>query len=187
MRRMPWTMYLWPGLPQVWSFGSRCFLALAVGIAAAFNALLVTTFGWSELIEPKWRTILWVGFVGLWTAAWIWSFWAFRRYAALTAQLPTDEFVSAMEHYLKGDYHQAEQLFRRLLHKNQRDLDARLMLATLLRRSKRFEEAAKELNNLAQLEGSEKWELEITRERKLIADAMHALAEVGPSAAEAAP
>lgn len=77
----------------------------------------------------------------------------------------------AVEHYLKGDYHQAEQLFRKLLGKNQRDLDSRLMLATLLRRTKRFEYATEELDSLAKLEGSEKWELEIARERKLVAEA----------------
>lgn len=185
MRRMPWTMYLWPGLPQVWSFGKWGFWALAVALAAAFNALLAASFGWSELLGPKLRTILWVGFAALWTAAWLWSLQNFRRRAALNARLPSDEFALAIGHYLKGDYYQAEELFRKLLDKNERDLDVRLMLATLLRRGKRWAEAAKELDNLAKLEGSEKWELEIARERKLVADAMGAVADTKQSALEA--
>jgi hypothetical protein len=42
------------------------------------------------------------------------------------------------------------------------------MLATLLRHTKRYREAGASLDRLERFEGSEKWELEIRRERDLL-------------------
>ena len=72
-----------------------------------------------------------------------------------------------MNCYLKGDNYQAEQILEGLLRRNIRDLDARLMLATLLRRAKRIDEATQHLDMLVRFEGTEKWELEIQQERDL--------------------
>ena len=58
-----------------------------------------------------------------------------------------------------------------LLRREQRDVDARLMLATLMRHTARADEAMKQLDLLASLDGAEKWELEIRRERELLAAA----------------
>jgi hypothetical protein len=57
-----------------------------------------------------------------------------------------------------------------LLRKNLRDLEARLMLATLLRHSGRVDEAKRQLDTLARFEGAGKWELEIQRERDLLSN-----------------
>ena len=45
-----------------------------------------------------------------------------------------------------------------------------LMLAALMRRTARADEAIEQLDLLASLDGAEKWELEIRRERELLAD-----------------
>ena len=66
-----------------------------------------------------------------------------------------------------ADY-QAEVTLRRLLRADSQDVDSRLMLATLLRRTGRLDEARRELARLEQLEGSEKWQLEIEQEHKRI-------------------
>jgi hypothetical protein len=44
------------------------------------------------------------------------------------------------------------------------------MLATLLRHTGRLEEAVEHLDRLQRMEGSEKWGLEIQRERELLAN-----------------
>ena len=62
-----------------------------------------------------------------------------------------DLFNQAVDLYLKGDYYQVERLLCKLLDKDARDLDARLMLATLLRHTGRFDEASKQLDQLALL------------------------------------
>jgi len=58
---------------------------------------------------------------------------------------------------LKGDGYQAEQILEDLLRRNVRDLDARLLLATLLRRAGRVDDATRQLDTLACFEGADKW------------------------------
>jgi hypothetical protein len=172
MRRSPWTTCLWPGLPQLWSHGSWLGLAVALGAAAAFNVLLLVSFGWSELIGHSYRNISWAAFAAVWVAAVVWSLRERRRQVGLgRAEEGQDAFADAIEHYLKGDYYQAERLLDGLLRRNARDLDARLMLATLMRRTGRREKAAEQLDVLERLEGAEKWQLEIERERQRLAEA----------------
>ena len=72
---------------------------------------------------------------------------------------------------MKGDYYRAEHVLEGLLRRNLRDVDARLMLATLLRHTGRLDEAAGELDALARLEGAGKWELEMRREREFLTEA----------------
>ena len=171
MRRTRWTTYLWPGLPQLWTWGSWSGLAVALGMAALLDVLLLVSFGWSELIGPSLRNALWAGFGVFWIVAACWSARQCRRWAAAGNPDPgQDAFVAALDHYLKGDYFQAEQALEGLLRRNPRDLDARLMLATLLRRAGRRDEAVRQLDALARLEGADKWELEMRRERELLAE-----------------
>jgi hypothetical protein len=172
MRRTPWTTYLWPGLPQLWSYGSWSGLALALGAAGLLDILVLVSFGWSELIGPNWRICLWAAFGVVWAAAAGWSIGQCRRQTAAWGQTPgSDPFAAARDHYLKGDYYQAEQILDNLLRRNARDLEARLMLATLLRRSGRRDDAARQLDSLERLEGARKWELEIEDERERLAEA----------------
>jgi hypothetical protein len=172
MRRMPWTTYLWPGLPQLWRYGSWSGLALAVGAGAVLDVVLLVSFGWSELIGRNSRTALWVGF----GVSWLVVAGCSARQCGRRAKLDgpdshEDAFCRALDHYLKGDYYQAEQVLEGLLRRDLRDLDARLMLATLLRRAGRPDEATQQLDTLARFEGAGKWELEIRTERQLLAKA----------------
>jgi hypothetical protein len=171
MRRTAWTTYLWPGLPQLWSYGSWSGLALALAMAGVFDALLLATFGWTELVDHKWRITLWVVFASAWAVAVAWSVGQCRRRATLGRMGENDSFGDAIDHYLRGDYYQAEQILDALLRSNVRDLEARLTLATLLRRAGRFDEAVGQLDLLVRFEGAEKWELEIQNERKQLAEA----------------
>ena len=82
-----------------------------------------------------------------------------------------DPFTEALDYYLKGDYYQAERMLELLLRRNLRDLDARLMLATLMRHTGRFEEAVRQLDTLARFEGAGKWDLEMRQERERLANA----------------
>ena len=57
------------------------------------------------------------------------------------------------------------------MRKNRRDVEARLMLATLLRHTRRPEEAARQLEVLVRLDEARKWELEIQHEWNMLAAA----------------
>jgi hypothetical protein len=171
MRRMRWITYLWPGLAQLWQHGSWSGLVLALAAAAGLDVLLLVTFGWSELISQNPRNMLWAAFAALWIIAAGWSAGQCRRRTVTAGHDGADEFVEAVDHYLKGDYYQAEHVLEALLRRNTRDLEARLMLATLLRRCGRLDDARGQLDTLARFEGAEKWEMEIRAQRKLLAEA----------------
>ena len=169
MRRMRWTTSLWPGLPQLWAYGSWSGLAVALGAAVVLDLLLLVSFGWSELIGQNVRILLWVAFGVFWIVAAGWSArQCRRRTAAGNPDAREDHFTEALDHYLKGDSYQAEHVLEGLLRRNLRDVDARLMLATLLRHAGRIDEAAGQLDTLARFEGAGKWEWEIREERKLL-------------------
>ncbi|HEY4760401.1 MAG TPA: tetratricopeptide repeat protein [Thermoguttaceae bacterium] len=172
MGKTPWAMYLWPGLPQLWRNGSWSALVVAIAAAAMLNVVMVGSFAWTELIDDDVRNPLWVSLGILWIAAALVSVVQLRRQTAKKEITSSDDpFSQAVEFYLKGDYYQVERLLHKLLGKNTRDLDARLLLATMLRHMGRIDEAEKQLDQLLLYEGSEKWELEIERERGLLVEA----------------
>jgi tetratricopeptide (TPR) repeat protein len=140
--------------------------------AAALDALLLITLGWSELVGPTSRSALWAVFGVAWVAAAVWSASACRRrLAACEVDPRKDSFLDALQYYLKGDYYQAEDILQRLIKTNQGDADARLALATLLRHTGRLDEALGQLDALTLLDGAEKWQLEIAQERRWLAEA----------------
>jgi hypothetical protein len=172
MRRMRWTVCLWPGLPQLWMFGSWSGLAVALGTAIVLDLLLLVSFGWSELIGLGVRSAMWVAFGVFWIVAAGWSRkQCLRQTAEQAPDSQQDAFAEALDYYLKGDSYQAEHLLEGLLQRSLRDLEARLMLATLLRHEGRFDEAVEQLDTLSRFEGADKWELEMRREREFLAGA----------------
>jgi len=164
--------YLWPGLPQLWTRGGWSALMVAFLSAAALNLALLCSFGFSELMAPAVRMALWGAVATVWIAAAGYSvLFESRRPAYEEPEPGKDAFAEAVEHYLKGDYFQAERILTGLLRRNTRDLDARLMLATLMRHTGRNVEAAEQLDLLERCEGAGKWEMEIRRERELSTEA----------------
>lgn len=168
---MYWALYLWPGLPQLSRHGGWSALAVAIVAATVLNLTLLGSFGWSELLSPEVRRVLWIT-VGIgWTAAI--GYGASRRSADSTANRAAedDPFPAILDDYLKGNLVQAEQALERVLAAKPRDLEARLLLATLLRHAGRLAEAARQMDILVRLEGAEPWEPEIRQERKLLSEA----------------
>jgi len=143
------------GPSTVWSCGSWSGLAVAVGAAILLNVLLLVSFGWTELVGNELRITLWAGLGVSWTAAAVWSLrWSRKRAEQRSVDPERDRFGEALDHYLSGDYYQTEQILEGLLRQDIRDVDARLMLATLLRHTRRFDEATRQLDTLARLEGA---------------------------------
>ena len=80
-------------------------------------------------------------------------------------------FEEALEDYLKGNWFEAERKLNLLLRRDEHDLEARLLMATLLRHTKRFDDATHQLNLLVRLDGAHRWALEIHREGELLTEA----------------
>jgi hypothetical protein len=81
-----------------------------------------------------------------------------------------DLFNAAQNEYLKGNWYEAEVALNRLLDRNLLDVEARLMLASVLRRTGRRDEAAAQIARLGRTDGAERWHLEIARLKQRIAD-----------------
>jgi thioredoxin-like negative regulator of GroEL len=131
--------------------------------------LLLASLVWVELVSGP---VLWLG----WTAAgviWLASLLRTARSGGLrnspqAAAARDDLFRHALGEYLKGAWFEAESALGELIAADNRDADARLMLASLLRHTRRVLEARRQLDELQRLEKAEKWRLEIDRERQLL-------------------
>ncbi len=165
--KMPWMMYLWPGLPQIWKRGTWLGLGMAVGFAVLVNLSLMTSLIWSELTSSEMRIISWalVGLVWLASAA---SSYGCGWDCADQRQGQETPLADGLQYYLQKNWFEAERVFRRLLRRNSRDTEAGLMLASLLRHTERFDEAKVQLQRLALIEGSQKWDLEIRQEQRML-------------------
>ena len=169
--RTPWVTCLWPGLPRLWAQGSWFALAVAVVSSALLNVALLSTFVFSELFPADWVGVLWAAVAMGWPIAAIVAILGMRKQSIgfeTEATAGEDQFAAAVEYYLKGDWFEVERLLGGLLRKNARDVEGRLMLASLLRRTGRWDEATEELDRLSRFEGAGKWELEIRQQRELL-------------------
>ena len=54
------------------------------------------------------------------------------------------------------------------MRRDEHDLEARLLMATLLRHTKRFDDATRQLIFLVRLDGAHRWALEIHREESCL-------------------
>jgi hypothetical protein len=187
---MRWAMYAWPGLPHVWIRGSWAALVVAVAAGVLLNLTLLSTVVWTELLAEGLRKALWLGLLIGWPAAALFeAAWLRREMSRERPDAPVEPgeatFEEAQEHYLKGNWFEAERVLGILLRRNVRDLEARLMLATMYRHTRRLDEAARQLDSLDRCEGAERWQWEIGRERELLAEARTQEAENRTEAAPA--
>mgnify|MGYP003896200177 CR=1 FL=1 len=84
----------------------------------------------------------------------------------LTSQPREQLYRDAQQVYLQGDWVATEQLLLKLLKLDDRDAEARLMLATLWRHQGRHREAVRQLDKLSRLEAADPWQHEIAVERE---------------------
>lgn len=160
-------------------------MLVAVGFTALVNVLLLASLVFGEWIPLETQLI---GYGAL-TVVWLLARWQTRaeRRANLAvvddAEQPdgsTTElsqgvpeqrdvlFREAQGHYLRNDWVATEQLLLKLLKQDSRDVESRLMLATLWRHQGRGREARRQLDRLSRLEAAEPWQHEIAAERMAI-------------------
>ena len=168
---MPWAVYLWPGLPQLPRDGRWTALVVAIGAAALLDVVLLASYVWTDWIAPDMRIMGWALLGFTWSGSAVATAWAQRRVAARQDEPGEDCYQEAQVEYLKGNWFEAERLVGRLLRRDNEDLQARLMLSALLRHTQRFDEAGRQIDLLARLEGARGWAPEIHREAELLAEA----------------
>lgn len=167
-RRRPAMTYgwLWPGLPQLWVGGRWSGFGLAVVAALGLQTILLTGWVWGELSRPFWTGC---GAAALATF-WLFGLVAGRRWSQHIAEDERadegDLFPTALTEYLQGNWFVAEENCRRLIQFRRSDVEARLLLVSLLRRTSRREEALGELDALTKFDGAARWQWEMAEERR---------------------
>jgi hypothetical protein len=173
---------LWPGLPQLWLSGIWSGLVLAAGFAVLFDLLLVASFVWVEWLGPLELRLGWMAAGSLWGASAIRSIGLHAHAPATTS---TDRlYREALTEYLQGSCFEAEAILGRLLRLVPRDTEGRLLLATVLRRTQRHDEALEQLDRLERLRDAARWSREIADERQQIAEAIAAAGLTDPISVE---
>ena len=79
-----------------------------------------------------------------------------------------DLFIQARNQYLKGHWITCETLIERALEEYPGDLETRLLRISLLRVTKRYEEALVDITQFQNWDEAEQWSFEISREVELL-------------------
>lgn len=160
----------WPGLPWLWLRGSVAGLILATAFAVVLDASILTTFIWEELVDLQVAIGLWTATAAIWIVATISAVSAFPPALASGRDATVDAmFIAARDAYLSRDWLSAESKLRAVLELAPTDGEAQLMLATLLRRVGRSDEARDALLKLSRSDSGGPWRSAITRELDLVA------------------
>lgn len=165
----------WPGLPGLWYRGHFSSLLLAVGFAIVLNLALISSFVWPLCLGETFPAVAWPTLLILWTVAAYVSVstlpdvMSVATTAKVSAEETTDTlFIQAQHEYLGGDWKAAESLLLQRLNRFPRDVESRLLLATLLRHDRQLEQASDQLDTIQKFDESHAWDFEIRRERRLI-------------------
>jgi hypothetical protein len=165
---------LWPGFARAWVLARWEGLVLAAAFAAALNTALVATLapGTWQATGGLTAAIAWVLALGCWALGLAWLRHDWPRLARAQASGTSGEddvlLTEAQHAYLKGHWIEAETMVARLLGKQPSDIEARLLLASIRRRSKQWNEARRILIELSQTPAAAKWLLEIGAELRQI-------------------
>ena len=186
----------WPGLAQLWCRGSYWALYWAIGFSIVLNLALVSTLLWPAFLGDIFPVVIWpviffVWLVSTWTSVntveqlsvppKMSSEQERNEFSAEKSGIINDVdesslneagshtlFNRAQREYLKGHWIEAETLLKERLDQAERDIEARLLLATLFRHTGKLDLALLELEQMQRFDDSVHWDFEMQRERQLI-------------------
>ena len=167
--RKRWAGCLWPGGAHLWRYGSWPALALALAFAVLLNILLAASLVWTEWLSADVLAAGWLTAAVVWTGA-AWAGWRMQETDddadGLAEMSARDKlFCEAQTQYLQGKWVETEAALKKLLKKDRRDVEARLMLSTLWRHTERREESLSEVEFLARTEEASEWARELQQLR----------------------
>lgn len=186
MRFSTRTTCIWPGLTRLWLLGDWSGLLVATLFAIGLNIALLASFVWPFAIPAGLLAAGWLLLIGFWGISVLRSLRTLSLTgdssvslgASSSAGMPASDaavgsddqglFLQAQGEYLRGHWYEAESHLKKLLRRSGKDVDARLMLATLYRRTQRVDDAEHQLQTLQRMPGSDKWRCEIAHEHHLL-------------------
>ena len=162
---------VWPGLVRLWIFGDFSALLLSAGFAILLNLALLSTFVWPQWLGIHFPIIAWSVLLVVWLGSWFVSSRVLvDSFDPYTTNDPKSDalFIAAQTEYLKGNWHEAEALIMRLLRFRPRDIEARLLLATIHFHAGSFDESQNQLDQLNKLDAANRWRLELDQLEKQV-------------------
>jgi len=167
---------LWPGLARAWVLARWEGLVLAAAFAAAMNTAVVASLARDPSVGAGSLTavIAWVLAFGFWMLGFVWVQRDWPRLASVPRRVTgegDDQFREAQHAYLKGHWIEAEAIVTKVLRKQPADIEARLLWASIQRRSRRWNEARRSLIELKESPAAANWLLEIESELRQIEEA----------------
>ncbi len=119
---------------------------MAIVFGGLLNLVLLASFVRPGGAFTSWCWLGWALVVAFWTFG-VWR--AARHHASFRGVTWSDNqqdlFIQAQTEYLKGHWVEAESLLERLIRLDPEDVESRLLLSSLLRRSRRFDLSRKQL------------------------------------------
>ncbi len=184
-------MGFWPGLPRLWFRGDLRALMVSLAFGLLVHFLLVATFYW-PLWVSGWVVLFgWIFAVGCSFFALIGNWMQWRSILEGTSSDEKSDalYLEAQLHYLRGDYFEAEAALHRIFSSGKQDVEAAILMVSILRRTRRWAQGIYCIDRLLLLEKSAPWRIELEMERKKIREAMGRLESSASSEqeAEAAP
>lgn len=162
-------MFLWPGFIGVARYGLWGQLAIALAFGFLCQGVLTLNFLWCDFLSSFLRKALYSILFVSWVLFNIAANSRLKKYEKMRKNdFSGEALLEAQTHYLRGNWFETECCLKSILKKNQYDAEALLMLATLYRHVKRYEEAKKMLCLLEKLDSSSHWQYEILIEKKAI-------------------
>ena len=160
---------LWPGLPQLWSRGCWWGLSYAVIFTVLVNFVLAATFLWSNWVDWAIVATGWIGACAVWFVFASVAVWHSPQSNGMIEEQSNDLlYREAQQKYLSRDWLEAESILEKLIRKDSLDIDAHMLMATIYRRTRRWDQSRRALRTLEGIERSKKWQLEIQQERETL-------------------
>lgn len=166
----------WPGLAKLWYRGDVVSVLFVSLYGIALNVALLATFYWEAWLTPWTLRGLWVGLAAssIFSLIHVSMRWAGILGLEKSSHDHEGWFREAQESYLRGDYFEAEAVLQRIFSSGQADVEAALLMVSILRRTRRWVQALYCIDRLLLLEKASVWSLELHQERRKIQLAMSA-------------
>lgn len=163
----------WPGWREAWQHGSFRGMLIAWTFSTLLCLAWLATFLWPALMGTWERRFLWgVILCAAITTVLLRAAQSLGRANKTIRGCPAQEFLKAQENYLLENYFEAETILAPFskpseVSDEELDIEAALLLATIYRRTHRFDLAIDLVDHLLRLERADGWHEELQQERRI--------------------
>jgi hypothetical protein len=163
------TFGFWPGSLPAWRDGDLRGLFIAIAFGAGLSIAWIASTVWPLWLSPIRLGLLW-GLLGT-IACVSMTFCAIHGYLSpyrTFTGCPDARLLQAQAHYLRAEYFEAEKILSPFCRVSQCDVEAALLVASILRRTERYQASIEMLDRIALLDRARSWLEEIEQEKRIV-------------------